>query len=203
MALQRWVQDNKLAIKRMLDAVGYDHRLWARVVMYEQCFAWLRGLDPSRLDALEISSGPEWRKLGFRSFTASSYPEFDVCEGVLPRQFDLVIADQVFEHLLWPYRAARNVRSMLRPGGHFLVTVPFLVRIHREPNDCTRWTETGLRHFLAECGFPLERVRTGAWGNRACVKANFRRWVRRGWLGSLENEPDFPVAVWALAQRGP
>lgn len=200
--MQAWVNRNKAQIKRLLSAVGYDHRLWARVAMYEQCFALLRELEPAKLDALEISAGPEWRTLGFRSFATANYPEYDVCAAPLGREFDLVIADQVFEHLLWPYRAARNVRAMLRPGGHFLVTVPFLIRIHREPEDCTRWSETGLRHFLAECGFPLERIRTGSWGNRACVRANFRRWVRRGWFGSLANEPDFPVAVWALAPRG-
>lgn len=201
--LRGWVQRHKEGIKRMLSAVGYDHRLWARVVMYDKCFELLRELRPETLDVLEVSAGPAWRELGFKSFSTANYPEFDLCAQPLARSFDLVIADQVFEHLLWPSRAARNVHAMLRPGGHFLVTVPFLIRVHREPNDCTRWTETGLRHFLAECGFSLERVRTGAWGNRACVKANLRRWVRRGWLGSLENEPDFPVAVWALAQRGP
>ena len=185
-----------------MDAVGYDHRLWARVVMYERCFALLRTLGPAQLDALEISAGPAWRELGFRSFTTANYPDFDICKDVLARQFDVIIADQIFEHVLWPFRAAKNVLSMLNPNGYFLITVPFLVRIHREPHDCTRWTETGLKHFLAESGFPIEDIQTGAWGNRACVRANFRRWVRKGWLGSLRNEPDFPVAVWALARRG-
>jgi hypothetical protein len=32
------------------------------------------------------------------------------------------------------------------------------------------------------------------------VKANFHRWRKRGFFGSLSNEPDFPVMVWALAQ---
>ena len=66
--------------------------------------------------------------------------------------FDLIIAEQVFEHLLWPYRAARNVHRMLRPGGSFLITTPFLVKIHPVPNDCSRWTETGMKHLLAEAG---------------------------------------------------
>ena len=169
--------------------------------MYDHCFAMLRELRPQGLDALEISAGTAWRHLGFRSFTEANYPQFDICRDVLDQRFDLIIADQVFEHLLWPYRAARNVHTMLKPGGCFLVTVPFLIRIHREPEDCTRWTETGLRHFLAECGFPLQTTRTASWGNRACVMANFRHWSRRGWFGSLRNEPDFPVAVWALARK--
>lgn len=201
MAVKRWLQRHKEPVKRMLGVIGYDHRLWARCAMYESCFAMLRELDPETLDVLEISAGPVWRELNFKSFNEANYPQFDICSQVLERRFDLVIADQVFEHLLWPYRAARNVYAMLRPNGRFLITVPFLVRVHREPHDCTRWTEIGLRHFLAECGFALEGIRTGSWGNRACVRANFKTWARRGWFGSLTNEPDFPVAVWALATK--
>ena len=62
--------------------------------------------------------------------------------------FDLIIAEQVFEHLKWPYRAAKNVYRMLRPGGSFLITTPFLVRCHEMPDDCTRWTDTELKNFL-------------------------------------------------------
>lgn len=187
--------------KRVLNAVGYDYGHWTRTVMYRECFALLRELGPERLDALEISAGDKFQALGFKSFTEANYPAFDICEGALDRQYDLIIADQVFEHLLWPYRAARNVHAMLKPGGYFLITTPFLIRRHPIPYDCTRWTETGLQYFLAEAGFPLDSTRTFAWGNRACVKANFRRWARRGWFGSLRNEADFPVTVWALAQK--
>ena len=188
-------------IKRLLDRLGYDYTHWARTVMYEQCFAWIAELAPGTMDALEISSGHRWQSLRFRSFHGTSYPEFDICRDTLDLRFDIIIADQVFEHLLWPYRAARNVHTMLKPGGYFLITVPFLIRVHEIPIDCTRWTETGLRYFLAEAGFPPDNVRTGSWGNRACVKANFTRWARRGWFRSLRNEPSFPVSVWALAKK--
>ena len=188
-------------IKRLLTAVGYDYGHWTRTVMYRECFALLRAMGPERLDALEISAGDKWQKLGFRSFTEANYPQFDICQDVLSQRFDLIIADQVWEHLLWPYRAARHVHEMLRPGGHFLITTPFLIRVHEIPTDCTRWTETGIKHFLAECGFPLEGIRTWSWGNRDCVKANFSRWARRGWFGSLRNEKNFPVTVWALAYK--
>jgi len=194
-------EKNKQAIKKALDAVHYDYGHWARTVMYQECFRLVRELDPARLDALEISAGKVWKPLGFRSYAEANFPEFDVCSMTLSGRFDLIIADQVFEHLLWPYRAGRNVYSMLRPGGHFLVTTPFLIKVHDVPVDCSRWTELGIRHLLAECGFPIDGIRTGSWGNRACVKANFRRWARRGWFKSLANEPEFPVSVWALARR--
>ena len=170
--------------------------------MYRQCFAFIRDLGPERLDVLEISGGPQWkREFDFRSYTTTSYPDFDVCSETLPERFDLIIADQVFEHLKWPYRAGKNVLTMLKPGGRFIVTVPFLVRIHASPLDCTRWTEEGLSYFLQECGFDAAAITTGSWGNRACLVANLSSWRKRGVFGSLSNEPNLPLVVWAFAEK--
>jgi len=191
----------KSRIKRWLGLVGYDHRHWTRPVMHRECTRLLQEVGMEDKDALEISAGEHWRQFPFRSFTEANFPEFDVCEHRLPRQFDIIIADQVFEHLLWPRRAAQNVYAMLKPGGYFLVSTPFLVRYHPIPHDCCRWTETGLKYFLADCGWALEDIRTGSWGNKACVKANLDRWVRRGWFRSLANDPYFPVTVWAFARK--
>ncbi|HZT86894.1 MAG TPA: methyltransferase domain-containing protein [Stellaceae bacterium] len=192
----------KARLGNALRAIGYDSTDWSRVEMYRQCFAFVERLGPRDLDVVEISAGPQWsRNFRFRSYTGTSYPDFDICSQTLPARFDLVIADQVFEHLKWPYRAARNVFAMLRPGGHFLITVPFLVRVHKSPIDCCRWTEDGLFYFLQECGFPADGIVTAAWGNRACLVANLKKWRKRGFFGSLANEPDFPVVVWAFARK--
>jgi hypothetical protein len=175
---------------------------WSRVVMNRTTQEWVNELGPDRLDVLEIS-GTGWQDRGFRSYQSAAYPEFDICSQALPANFDLIIAEQVFEHLLWPYRAGRNVFQMVRPGGHFLMTTPFLYRIHDFPVDCSRWTELGVKHFLAECGFDIDQVRTGAWGNRECVKAFFEGYIPyQPGRHSLENEGEFPIVVWAMAQRG-
>jgi SAM-dependent methyltransferase len=153
------------------------------------------------MDALELS-GRTWQTHPFRSYRAIDYPEYDVCLDPLPDRFDFIVAEQVFEHLLWPYRAGRNVEAMLRPGGYFLITTPFLFPVHPSPFDCSRWTETGMRYFLAECGFPLDAIVTGSWGNRACVAAYMKgRAPYRAWKHSLRNEPYNPVMVWALARK--
>jgi SAM-dependent methyltransferase len=192
----------KSLMQRVASAVGYDTMDWVRVVMYRECFAFIRSLQPEKLDVLEISAGPHWRReFRFQSYCGTQYPEFDVCAQTRPEQYDLIIADQIFEHLKWPYRAARNVHAMLRPGGYFLISVPFLIRVHKSPIDCTRWTKEGLSYFLQECGFLAEAIETSAWGNRACLKANLNAWKKRGFLGSLANEPDYPVMVWAFAQK--
>lgn len=191
----------KSKMRELAESFGYDTRHWTRPVMYENCHKLLNNIGLERLDALEISAGSYFRELPFKSFTEANYPEFDVCEGILDKQYDLIIADQVFEHLLWPYRAARNVHAMLKPGGYFLNATPFMIKLHPQPHDCTRWSETGMQHFLHEAGFPMSKTITGSWGNRACVKANLNRWSRAGWFGSMKNEPNFPVTVWALAQK--
>ncbi len=182
---------------------GLEDQNWSRVVVRQAMREWITELEPQRLRVLEIS-GEFWRREPFGAYTSVRYPAYDLCAGPLDERFDLIIADQVFEHLLWPYRAGKNAYTMLEPGGHLLIATPFLVRIHNEPTDCTRWTETGLRHFLAECGFPFEQIRTGSWGNRAVVRANLKPagWIRyRRRLHSLYNEATFPYHVWAIARK--
>jgi SAM-dependent methyltransferase len=191
---------HKDSIRKFLESIGCNTRDWVRVIMYEECMKLLKDLGPSTMDAMEISSGFEWKNLGFKSFTEVNFPDFDICEKTLDQQFDIIIADQVWEHLLWPYRATKNVLTMLKPGGYFLVTTPFLVRVHDIPVDCCRWTELGMRHFLAECGFPIGEIITGSWGNRKAVIGNLKRFPK-GFYRSLHNEPIYPLTVWALARK--
>jgi SAM-dependent methyltransferase len=190
-----------LRSRRLRAALGFEETIWTRKVSDEQVRQLVAALDPARLSALEIS-GNVWRTYGFRSHRRTSFPEFDICSEALPEQFDLVIAEHIFEHLLWPYRAGRNVLRMLKPNGYFLIVTPFMYRVHPNPVDCTRWTETGLRYFLAECGFPLEPIVTGSWGNRECIKATWRREFRlfNRHVHSLAAEPEYPIVVWALAR---
>jgi SAM-dependent methyltransferase len=186
-------------VKRKL---GTQPVFWSRVVMDRETDRFVRSLGPESKDALEIS-GDKWKDFGFASYRSANYPEYDFCEGTLDATYDLIIAEQVLEHALWPYRAARNMRAMLRPGGVLVITTPFLVRIHECPVDCSRWTELGLRQLLAEAGFDASKIITGGWGNKACVRANFRYWFPRWnpYIHSLRNEPEFPVHVWAFAKN--
>jgi hypothetical protein len=85
---------------------------------------------------------------------------------------------------------------MLNHGRYFLVSTPFMIRIHNHAVDCSRWSAVGMRHSLAECGIPLEKIQTWSWGNRECVVGNLSRWAsfnRR--KHSLENDTAFPVMV--------
>lgn len=189
------------AAERVAQAVGYDKTHITRTVAYREVDAYLDGLGCERLDALEIAAGWKWRQRKWGSYREMNWPDYDICDDVLPEQFDIIIADNVWEHLLHPWRAAQNVLTMLKPGGLFVNITPFLIRHHPIPTDCTRWTPLGMQHFLSDVGFDPDSIQTGAWGNEAAVKANFRRWARTGWRRRLPNDPDFPVTVWAFARK--
>jgi SAM-dependent methyltransferase len=176
---------------------------WCRVVMNGKIEQFIRSLDCKRLDVLEISGTGSQGRYDFRSYRSVQYPSYDVCEAPLPEEFDLIIAEQVFEHVLRPDRAAANVHRMLRPGGVFVITTPFLLKVHGAPDDLYRWTETGMRLLLETAGF--EVMSTGSWGNRDCLMADMTpdlNWTMyRPGLHSLRNEPQFPLVVWTFARR--
>jgi SAM-dependent methyltransferase len=187
--------------RAILRKVGFDTTHWVRYVAYKECSKILNSLDPSRLDVLEVAPGLYWRSnFKFKSYSKVNLPSFDICRDTTDERFDLVIADQVLEHVADPFAAVRNLRAMLKEGGHLLLIVPFMLKLHDFPYDCTRWSEVGLIFLLEKAGFDRSLIRSGAWGNQRCVRANLRKgWRMYGWGRDIRNEKEFPVMVWAVA----
>lgn len=182
--------------------LGQNTGQWCREVMNRQTAAFVNGLRVEKLDALEIS-GEGWKKTKFGSYRTVSFSEYDVCGNPLQVSgWDILFMEQVLEHVHRPLKAVQNVFQMLKPGGWFIVTTPFMIKIHEGPADCSRWTETGLKNILTEGGFLPEKIVTGSWGNKPCVIANLDKWARYKPLWhSLKNDPLYPLVVWAFAQK--
>ena len=172
---------------------------WGRVVVDRETDRYLAALPLSSLRAVEVS-GWAHAKRGWASYRATEYPELDLC-AELPAglEADVVICEQVLEHVPDPARAARNLWAMLPPGGHAIVSVPFMVRIHHEPGDYWRFSRDGLRLLLERAGFTV--VETGDWGNRLCVVANLWRWCPYVPGMPLWRNAAVPIIVWAFARR--
>jgi hypothetical protein len=180
------------------------HRLtrgedWCRVRMDQHIDQFLRTLNPEESEAADISAShprpQRWKRLD-----TPSYPKFDLCDGEpAERTYDVVMCEQVLEHVVDPFGAGRKLLSMLRPGGTVVVSVPFMVRIHAAPSDYWRFTEEGLRILLENAGFV--EVETHSWGNRKCVTANFDTWKRYWPWHSLANEKLLPFMIWAYGKR--
>ena len=180
---------------------------WCRKVMNEETLKLVSALPTARMDALEISGDFWGSRVPWRSYITARYPAFDLTHDVMPEQrWDFIVAEQVAEHVRYPYRGMNNLRSLLRPGGWALITTPFLIQIHDSPGDYTRWTAAGLRYFMEECGFKLGTIKGAQWGNRDCVIADLNSCAAgQDWQvyvegkHSLVNEPDYPeLCVWGF-----
>jgi SAM-dependent methyltransferase len=165
--------------------------------------AHIASLGPAALSAAEISGDTHATK-PWKGYKRLNYPQFDVCAPVtVPDRFDVVICEQVLEHVVDPWRAAANLRELTVPGGHVIVSTPFLIKVHEIAlvgmHDYWRFTARGLRILLEKAGLEVDAVNT--WGNRRCVIGNLRRWsAYRPWQ-PLRNDPDLAVQVWAFARN--
>lgn len=165
--------------------------------------AHIAALGPQRLRAAEISGDSHSGK-GWREYVTLDYPEFDLCAPLADHEtYDVVICEQVIEHVVDPFLAAENLRGLCAPGGHVIVSTPFLIKVHELPlygmPDYWRFTPRGLRTLLERAGLEVDEVRS--WGNRRVIAGNLDRWTAYRPWHSLRNEPDIPVQVWAFARN--
>lgn len=196
------VSTEKIRRKVFRRMPGYDTRNWLRIRQID-AFADFLAIHEDR-SVLEISPG--WNtywKQRCNNYRAVDYPDFDICRHSLAEQFDIVIADQILEHVLRPIEATRNIHGMVKPGGYAMIATPFLFRVHARPHDYNRWTAAGLKQLLVEAGFDEPEIEVDQWGNRACARAHIGGTpvLDYGFWRDLSDDPEYPIQVWAFARR--
>lgn len=67
--------------------------------------------------------------------------------------FDVILSTEVLEHVFEPREVLAEFRRVLVPGGRLLITVPFVIALHEQPDDFARYTSFALEHMLAGAGF--------------------------------------------------
>jgi len=72
---------------------------------------------------------------------------------------DHVFAAEVFEHVFNSSELFREILRVLKPGGTFLLTCPFIWPLHEQPYDFARYTPFALDAELEKAGFTHIRVR--------------------------------------------
>lgn len=92
--------------------------------------------------------------------------------------FDSAIATEVLEHCPDPELVLRETLRVMKPGGHFFFTVPFLWNLHEVPHDEYRYTPFSLERHLRQAGFTnIELHATGGW--HAAMAMMTGLWLRR------------------------
>jgi SAM-dependent methyltransferase len=69
--------------------------------------------------------------------------------------FDSILSSEVFEHVFNLEQILKELNRVLKPGGHMLITVPFVWEEHSIPNDFARYTSFGIRDLLVRSGFSI------------------------------------------------
>lgn len=85
--------------------------------------------------------------------------------------FDTVLCTQVLEHVDNAELAMAEIARVLRPGGHALVTVPFLYPTHEAPYDFQRFTHHGITGLARRHG--LEVLDLGAQGGPVLMVVHY------------------------------
>lgn len=152
----RSVKDNSLSL--------------VRFSCYEELEKIIPSLDHPDIKVIEIG-GSNGVIRGFFKHAdyevTPNYPYLDVQDlsSISEGSYDVVILDQILEHVENPMKAIKEVRRILKSGGSFIGTTPFLIYVHPVPKDYWRFTEDGLRVLLKE----FSSVQIYSWGNRIAL----------------------------------
>ncbi|MBI4931502.1 MAG: class I SAM-dependent methyltransferase [Bacteroidetes bacterium] len=71
--------------------------------------------------------------------------------------FDSLVFFEVLEHVFNPDKFFMQIKKVVKPGGHCLITIPFIWGEHEQPYDFARYSSFGLKHLFDAHGFEIVR----------------------------------------------
>lgn len=93
--------------------------------------------------------------------------------------FDSYVAMEVLEHLKSPEEAATEIWRVLKPNGTAIISIPFLFRVHGDPDDFQRLTKSGLMELFQR----FSSIEITAFGNRLHVISDLLTTATRYFVG--------------------
>ena len=127
---------------KILDVGCGDGALTGQIYRKFRCHVF--GVDPVQL-AIDFATS-KFASLGYRG-------DFKVINGYSyafsDDTFDIVICADVVEHVLEPLTMLNEIRRVLKPGGHLIITTP--VRLTKVPSDEFHVQEWYVEDFIELC----------------------------------------------------
>lgn len=71
---------------------------------------------------------------------------------------DLVITQEVLEHVADPFKAIEEIHRVLKPGGTLYIQLPFIIGYHPGPTDFWRFTREGIVRLIEIAGLQCQEV---------------------------------------------
>lgn len=89
--------------------------------------------------------------------------------------FDTVISTQVLEHIERPWIAVREINRVLKKGGKCILSAPFLLPFHADPQDYFRFTKDGLESLVKN--EKMKIIESGSYGKTFSVVSEALRFL--------------------------
>ena len=125
------------------------------------------------------------------------------CEN---NRFDVVVSDQVLEHVIDPGKAVKESLRVVRTGGLIIHTTCFMNPIHLFPIDLWRFSPEALIWMAGDA----EVIEAGGWGNRSALLLMFME-VGHHLIPEHPHHPlhriasyndsRFPISTWLIARK--
>jgi len=153
---------------------------WLRVPMYSAISeeianqgrgGLLRGKKAIELGGSEGTLLSALRENGVLTEVAPDYPVIDVEKVPFPDgSYDIILLDQVLEHVKHPWRATQEVHRLLKGEGFCICTSVFVYPIHKgfvgSFGDYYRFSPDGFGSLFE--GFKI--LKSGGWGNAEIMR---------------------------------
>lgn len=78
---------------------------------------------------------------------------------IVDESFETVFCSQMLEYVPEPQKVFSEMERILKPGGHAIISVPFLGYLHNEPNDFFRYTKHSLRFMSEKVGLEMVEIK--------------------------------------------
>lgn len=134
----KWTVDNlsyhEVASKRVLEVGSYDVNGSLRSVILP--------LKPATYIGIDMRSGPG---------VDIVCPAEKLVERFGPNSFDIIVSSSTLEHVRYWREAVSNMKSVCKPGGLIVVTMPSQWPYHAYPNDFWRYQAEDIEIIFADC----------------------------------------------------
>lgn len=190
----------------------FEDAPFSRYVMYQSIEKWA---DTHQKDGIPVGKviggeSPLTRLWPNAHWVVTNYPEVDAM--ALPYEnesLDIILSDQMLEHVKKPWIAADEMLRVLKPGGLLICTTCFMQRWH-PPAVYFTFHPDGLRELFQDS---LSEIVVGGWGNRQSNdmfnhNPDEKMWrkmpVKDNWFLEQivkENDPKAPFATWVLGVK--
>lgn len=145
----QWLLGSRRAPPELLACKG-------RVLDVGSADRWLQRQLPPESDYLAIDvPTPDGKVYGNRPDVFGSAEALPLADETC----DAVACFEVLEHLEDPSRAIDEAVRVLRKGGTYAISTPFLYPLHDRPRDYRRYTPFGLRRSFVAAGLDVVAIR--------------------------------------------